>query len=145
MPGTKPSKAEARIWVVPLEYPHDFGDKGLAKFGDSLLNFVFSLALSEYLGRPTGERVPNASLAIALEASGLKHLIPPRTDKHGKGDIAEAIFAYAWLEGAITIEEAVELIRENLDDDVTHFSRKKEAIGRALAVLYGEIGERIGV
>ena len=128
-----------------LRYPRDFGDRGLAKFGDSLLNFVFSLALSEYLGRPTGERVPNASLAIALEASGLKHIVPPRTDKHGKGDIAEAIFAYAWLEGTITIEEAVEIIRENLDDDVTHFARKKEAIGRALAVLYGEIGKRIGV
>ena len=128
-----------------MEYPRDFGDRGLAKFGDSLLNFVFSLALSEYLGRPTGERVPNASLSMALELSGLRHIVPPRTDKHGKGDIAEALFAYAWLEGAITIEEASRIIRENLDEDVTHFARKKEAIGRALAVLFREIGKRIGV
>ena len=131
--------------VVLLEYPRDFGDRGLAKFGDSLLNFVFSLALSEYLGRPTGERVPNASLSMALELSGLRHIVPPRTDKHGKGDIAEALFAYAWLEGAITIEEASRIIRENLDDNVTHFARKKEAIGKALAVLFREIGKRIGV
>ncbi len=128
-----------------MRYERDFTDKGLAKFGDSLLNFVFSLALSEYLGKPTGERVPNASLSMALEFSGLRHIIPPRTDKHGKGDIAEALFAYAWLEGAITIEEAAKIIRENLDDDVTHFSRKKEAIGKALAVLFREIGKRIGV
>ena len=129
--------------VVLLEYPRDFGDRGLAKFGDSLLNFVFSLALSEYLGKPTGERVPNASLSMALELSGLRHIVPPRTDKHGKGDIAEALFAYAWLEGAITIEEASRIIRENLDDNVTHFARKKEAIGKALAVLFSTIKERL--
>ncbi|AHL21957.1 ribonuclease III family protein [Thermococcus nautili] len=126
-----------------MRYERDFTDKGLAKFGDSLLNFAFSLALSEYLGRPTGERVPNASLSIALEMSGLRKLAPPRSDKHARGDVAEAIFAYAWLEGIITIDEAARIIRENLSEDVTHFTRKKEAIGKALAVLYREIGKRL--
>ncbi len=60
-----------------ISYTRDFTDKGLAKLGDSLINLVFSLALSEYLGKPTGERVPNASLAIALEMAGLRHIIPP--------------------------------------------------------------------
>jgi len=123
----------------------DFTDKGLSKFGDSLVNFVFSLALSEYLGRPTGERVPNASLSIALELAGLRHVIPPRTDKHGKGDIAEAIFAYAWLEGDITVEEAVEILMKNFSEDVTHFSRRKEAIGKAFAEVFKVIGERLGL
>lgn len=126
-----------------MRYEKNFTDKGLAKFGDSLLNFVFSLALSEYLGRPTGERVPNASLSLALEMSGLRKLAPPRSDKHARGDVAEAILAYAWLEGLITIDEAVRIIRENLGDDVIHFTRKKEAIGKALAVLYREIGKRL--
>jgi len=128
-----------------LRYERNFTDKGLSKFGDSLVNFVFSLALSEYLGRPTGERVPNASLTIALELAGLRHVVPPRTDKHGKGDIAEAIFAYAWLEGKITVEEAVEILRANFTEDVTHFSRRKEAIGRAFAEVFRVIGERLGL
>jgi hypothetical protein len=128
-----------------LRYKMDFTDKGLSKFGDSLVNFVFSLALSEYLGRPTGERVPNASLSIALELAGLRHVIPPRTDKHGKGDIAEAIFAYAWLEGKITVEEAVEILMKNFSEDVTHFSRRKEAIGKAFAEVFKVIGERLGL
>ncbi|WP_297500903.1 ribonuclease III family protein [Thermococcus sp.] len=129
--------------MASFSYPRNFTDKGLSKFGDSLLNFVFSLALSEYLGRPTGERVPNASLSMALEMSGLRKLAPPRSDKHARGDVAEAVFAYAWLEGLITIEEAVGIIRENLSEDVKHFTRKKEAIGKALAVLYREIGKRL--
>ena len=128
-----------------MRYGKDFTDKGLAKFGDSLVNFVFSLALSEYLGRPTGERVPNASLSIALELAGLRHVIPPRTDKHGKGDVAEAIFAYAWLEGKITVEEAAEILRGNFTEDVTHFSRRKEAIGKAFAEVFRVIKERLGL
>ncbi|ASJ12106.1 ribonuclease III family protein [Thermococcus thioreducens] len=128
-----------------MRYERDFTDKGLAKFGDSLVNFVFSLALSEYLDRPTGERVPNASLSIALELAGLRHVVPPRTDKHGKGDIAEAIFAYAWLEGKITAEEAARILRENFTEDVTHFSRRKEAIGKAFAEVFKVIGERVGL
>ncbi len=131
--------------VVSLRYCRDFTDKGLAKLGDSLVNFAFSLALSEYLGEPTGERVPNASLAMALELAGLRGIVPPRTDKHGKGDIAEALFAYAWLEGEITIEEAVAILRKNLTEDVTHFSRKKEAVGRAFAEVYCVIKERLGL
>jgi len=126
-----------------LRYERNFTDKGLSKFGDSLVNFVFSLALSEYLNRPTGERVPNASLTIALELSDLRHVVPPRTDKHGKGDIAEAIFAYAWLEGKITVEEAVKILKENFTEDVTHFSRRKEAIGRAFAEVFRVIKERL--
>ena len=128
-----------------MRYERNFTDKGLSKFGDSLVNFVFSLALSEYLDRPTGERVPNASLSIALELAGLRHVIPPRTDKHGKGDIAEAIFAYAWLEGDITVEEAVEILMKNFSEDVTHFSRRKEAIGKAFAEVFKVIGERLGL
>ncbi len=130
---------------MALRYGRDFTDRGLAKLGDSLINFVFSLALSDYLDRPTGDRVPNASLAMALELAGLREIIPPRTDKHGKGDIAEALFAYAWLEGKITIEEVVSILRENLTDDVTHFSRKKEAVGRAFVEVYRVIKERLGL
>ncbi|GAB6102622.1 ribonuclease III family protein [Thermococcus atlanticus] len=126
-----------------MKYPNDFRDKNLSKFGDSLINFVFSLALSEYLGHPSAGRVPNASLAMALELAGLKHLFPPRTDKHGKGDIAEAVFAYAWLERKITIDEAAEILRKNLTDDVMNFARKKEAIGRAFCEVFKVIKERL--
>ncbi|MFA4640464.1 ribonuclease III family protein [Pyrococcus kukulkanii] len=117
-------------------------NKGLAKFGDSLINFLYSLALTEFLGRPTGDRVPNASLAIALDLAGLSKGLR-RMDKHAKGDYAEALIAEAWLKGLITEREAVEIIKANLSEDVLDFSKKKEAIGRALAPLLKVISERL--
>ncbi|AHF80297.1 ribonuclease III family protein [Thermococcus paralvinellae] len=128
-----------------MRYSKDFTDKNLSKFGDSLVNFIFSLALSEYLGYPAADRVPNSSLALALDRANLSHLIPPRTDKHRKGDIAEAIIAYAWLERKITIQEAAEIIKKNLTPDVVHFVRRKEIIGLAFGELLKVIKERIGL
>ncbi|AAL80733.1 hypothetical protein PFDSM3638_03055 [Pyrococcus furiosus DSM 3638] len=117
-------------------------DKGLAKFGDSLINFLYSLALTEFLGKPTGDRVPNASLAIALDLTGLSKNLR-RVDKHAKGDYAEALIAKAWLMGLISEREAVEIIKKNLTPEVLDFSKKKEAIGRALAPLLVIISERL--
>ncbi len=50
--------------------------KGLAQFGDALLNFAYSLALTEKIGRPRGTRVPDKVLAEAAVKAGLrKHLL----------------------------------------------------------------------
>lgn len=126
-----------------MRYSRDFTDRNLSKLGDSIANFIFSLALSEYRGIPDGGRVPNSSLASALHMAGLAHYVPPRTDKHGKGDIAEAIIAYAWLEKAITLEEASKILAESFTPDVLHPTRKKDAIGLAFSNLLKTIKKRL--
>ncbi|WP_048151292.1 ribonuclease III family protein [Palaeococcus ferrophilus] len=126
-----------------MKYSRDFTDKNLSKLGDSIANLIFSLALSEYKGVPDGGRVPNSSLAAALHMAGLAHYVPPRTDKHGKGDIAEAIIAYAWLEKAITIEEASRILVGVFTPDVLHPTRKKDAIGIAFSALLKTIKKRL--
>jgi hypothetical protein len=128
-----------------VTYEKDFRDKGLATLGDSLANFIYSLALSGYTGKPTGGRVPNAAFAIALEVAGLRDVIPRRTDKHGKGDIAEAILAYAWLKGKISVEEAVKILSSNFTDDILHPYRNKEALGKAFGELFKVIKERLDI
>ncbi|MCD6559006.1 hypothetical protein DRN43_04100 [Thermococci archaeon] len=126
-----------------MKYSMDFTDKNLSKLGDSLANFIFSLALSEYMDKPSGGRVPNASLTVAMDRAKLQKYVPPRTDKHGKGDIAEAIIAYAWLENALSMEEAVEILKSNFTEDIMHPTRKKEAIGVAFGELLRVIKERL--
>ncbi|NJF24119.1 ribonuclease III family protein [Thermococcus sp. Bubb.Bath] len=128
-----------------VSYEKDFKDKGLATLGDSLANFIYSLALSSYTGKPTGGRVPNAAFAIALEMAGLREVIPRRTDKHGKGDIAEALLAYAWLQSKISVKEAVGILSHNFTDDVLHPYRNKEALGKAFGELFKVIKERLGL
>lgn len=101
-----------------------FLDENLAKFGDALVNLIYSLARSVAKGEPDGAKVPNRVLSDALSESGLRDLAPPRSDRHELGDFAEAMIAYAWIENLIEIEEASEILVEPLKK--IDFQKRKE-------------------
>lgn len=93
--------------IDPTKNPLEaFNDNKLAKLGDALMNFIYSLSLSHRQGIADGRKVPNLILAKALDSARHRDLVPKRSDKHRKGDIVEAIFAYAWLKRMFDIREA---------------------------------------
>jgi len=100
-------------------------DKGLAKVGDNLVNFIYSLAKSVVLGRTTGEKVRDSVLARAIRATDFNNHFSRRTDVGRAADSYEAIMAYLWMSGKLTIRDAVELLAKTLDID-SSTSRKKE-------------------
>lgn len=100
-------------------------DKGLAKVGDNLVNFVYSLTKSLVLGETTGEKVRDSVLARAIRATNIYTRISRRTDAGRAADAYEAIMAYLWMSGKVTIDKAVETLRETLHID-SKTSRKKE-------------------
>ena len=86
--GAQPAAGLAKI----------LGDSGLAQFGDSLLNFAYSVALSEASGRPRGTKVQDKVLAAAAVKAGVRKLLPRRV---GRGEVAnglEALMGHVWLE-----------------------------------------------
>ena len=89
---------------------------GLAQFGDSLLNFAYSIALTETTGRPRGTKVQDKILADAATKAGLRKRLPRRV---GRGDVAnslEALLGHVWLQKLMTLEEIVSCLKlENLD------------------------------
>jgi hypothetical protein len=91
-------------------------DSGLAQFGDALMNFAFSLALTRMLGHPKGTKIPDKILADAAVKAGLRKLLPRRI---GRGDVAnslEALLGHVWLQKLLTLDEIVECLkRESLD------------------------------
>jgi Ribonuclease III len=91
-------------------------DGGLAQFGDALLNFAFSLALTKMHGNPTGTKIPDKVLADAAVKAGLRKFLPRRV---GRGDVAngfEALLGHLWLEKLLTLDEIVECLkRESID------------------------------
>jgi len=93
-------------------------DHGLAMLGDAYVNFVYSLALSERQHKPVGRKVDSSILAMAVRKSGLRSLLPSRTDRHKQADAAEALIVYAWLNDVVSMEEAVcEIMSEESLED----------------------------
>ena len=88
-------------------------DQQLAALGDAYVNFLYSLTLSIRKGEPTGRKVNNRLLAEAFRSAGLRKLLPSKIDRHKQADAAEALIAYVWLKGLMTIEESVGILKRN--------------------------------
>lgn len=90
-------------------------DHKLASLGDSYINFVYSLALSNKKGQPSGVKVKGHVLAEALRRAELRKHMPPRITRHILADAAEALVIYGWLHHHITLEESIAILEKNED------------------------------
>lgn len=106
-------------------------DHSLASFGDSFVNLVYSLAISNKKARPIGIKVKGSLLAAALRKAGLRRELPSRMSTHTLADAAEALLVYAWLSNCISLEESAEIIMEQKDP--------VEGVARLLTVAKGRI------
>jgi hypothetical protein len=90
-------------------------DHALASLGDSYVNFVYSLAVSNRKGSPLGIKVKGSILAEALRKAGLRECLPSRMSRHSLADAAEALIVYAWLSRWISLDESVAIIGRKSD------------------------------
>ncbi|MHA1339115.1 MAG: ribonuclease III family protein [Promethearchaeota archaeon] len=88
--------------------------KELAKLGDEIINMVYSLAYSLFIGKPTGEKVNATVLAESMRQSDLRKYAKSRAKTHDIADSAEAIIAYYFLKNKISIEMMVSKVLEGL-------------------------------
>jgi len=96
-------------------------DKDLAALGDSYVNFVYSLAMSQRLKRPVGAKVDNQTLAEAVTKSGLRKFLPHRVDRHTRGNAAEALLVFAWLSDLLDLHDCTDALSKE-DDPKTAFA-----------------------
>ena len=106
--------------------------KGLAKIGDELVNFVYSVAKSVYLTKNsannkailTSKKVGKNILANALKAADMKSFAKNRADAHDLADSVEAIIGYAWLSKKMQIEELINFLANNFEGNL--YDRNEE-------------------
>ena len=91
-------------------------DQKLAKLGDAYVNFIYSLALSQKKGMPTGIKVKGRLLAEAFKKADLRKYLSTRIDRHKQADAAEALIVYTWIKGLISINESLEILKNNEND-----------------------------
>ena len=86
-------------------------DHQLAQLGDSLVNFVYSLALTRRYGKPMGKKISDSVLAEAARMADLRRLLPRRTSKGDVANSVEALLVHVWLNQLITIDEMSTIIQ----------------------------------
>lgn len=108
-------------------------DKELAKFGDSLLNFSYSLALTRRKGRPTGSNVNNKVLSTAAKNVGIRRMLPPRMDRGDIADSVEALIGYAWLNRKVTLDELSSTLEGGIEEPVGAIERLIKTVLKRLS------------
>ncbi len=111
-------------------------DKDLAALGDSYVNFVYSLAMSQKHGRPVGAKVDNQTLAEAVTKSGLRKFLPHRVDRHARGNAAEALLVFAWMKGMLELNDCVRVLSRE-EDVVEAFASLIKAVLKKMGVADG--------
>ncbi len=102
-------------------------DKRNAKLGDSLVNFIYSVAKSIVSGIPTGAKVADSILAEAYKKSKW-HKTQKLLLKGDKGKIADAIEAlilYFWINQSIELEFFIDSLKNHLDINSFHHHKKE--------------------
>lgn len=107
----------------------------LSAIGDSFVNLIYSLALSNVLGRPVGKRAPNLMLKEALLGSGVRQKAGTRLKKQEMGDFVESELFRAWIEGYVTLEECVRILTDAM--------RKEEDVKSASIIAFAELLDEV--
>ncbi len=90
------------------------------------MNFAYSLALTEKIGRPRGTRVPDKVLAEAAVKAGLRKHLPRRV---GRGDVAnglEALIGHSWLEKHLTLDDMLTCLKVESLTPANNFAKLAE-------------------
>ena len=104
--------------------------KGNSKLGDSLVNFIYSLAKSGVSNAPTGTKVSDFILSKAYRSSkwGKNSKILLKGDKGRLADQVEALILYFWVYELMTIDEFTSSLMDHLDHEQLHHPREEEKV-----------------
>lgn len=115
--------------------------KYLALFGDSIVNFIYSCAWTYLHKKPYGFKVPSYKLARAISIAGLRSVLPSGLTAHELANIYEALAAYVFLSGDMTVDEMI----RTLSSKWREISGKNDADIYSLAYLFREMCKRIRI
>lgn len=123
--------------ILPDEDHKDvLNNKQLAKFGDALINFLYSIARSIVAGEFCGEKVSDRSLAAALRETRLKEELRSRRTVDELGDAVEAFCAHLWIKQLVSLEEMAGVLTNAIKNlELGHHKAEKVAEKYAFKAL----------
>jgi len=119
-------------------------DKSLAKLGDGIVNLLYSLVKSKFVGKPDGAKVPDTVLAEAVRQAGIRKYISSRQNADSLGDAAEALIAYSWLKDYFEIKETAERLSSLIPQEkVINRKTEKEISIQIFTSLLQDLLDRV--
>lgn len=117
-------------------------NKENAKLGDSLVNFIYSIAKTIVSERPTGTKVSDSILSEAYRKSmwNKSQALKLTGDKGKIADFVEALILFFWINKSVGLEDLISPIVTGLEAKKLHHPREeKDSAVNAFQKLLDEL------
>ncbi|MHA1222062.1 MAG: ribonuclease III family protein [Candidatus Heimdallarchaeaceae archaeon] len=130
-------------FFLGIEFEEILSNKNIAKFGDSIVNFIYNVALFEALQRFEGIKVWDKCLAQACQNSPLRKYVGNRKDKGALGDAVEAFIAYLYIKNNKFLQKSIKILSNFIAINYSSFKTSEsrlcsEAFTHLLNTLWSE-------
>lgn len=134
----------------PLEFTPDLNElllnNKLAKFGDSVVNFIYNAAVYNATKELQGVKVWDQSLAQACRDSPLRKYVGSRKNAGDLGDAVEAFIAFVYLRNPINITEMITILTKSITINKHLLElNERELCSKAFTVLINELCKNIEI
>jgi len=107
----------------------------LAKFGDSVVNFIYNMAIYDSQHKLQGVKVWDKSLAYACTHSPLRYYLTKQKKQGDVADAVEAFIGYLVLENKDIINRMISILSRHLNTNLSTISNEKELCANAFTQL----------
>ena len=122
--------------MVFLELETVLSDSNFAKFGDSLVNFIYNSSVYEATKNLKGIKVWDQCLAEACRTSPIRSYVGGRKNAGELGDAVEAFLGFLYIKNSLELTEMIKtlsrFIRNNID---LYKKNEKELCSKAFSHL----------
>ncbi len=121
-------------------------NKEFAKFGDSIVNFIYNAAIYESTRILKGVKVWDSSLAQACRNSLLREFVGTRKNAGDIGDAVEAFIAYTYLKNKNVIGDMIMILSKSINQNKTLLQdQEKELCAISFTFLINILCEKLGI
>jgi hypothetical protein len=132
-------------FIKNLEFEEIFSNNGLAKYGDSVVNFLYNAAIFEANSKLQGIKVWDSCLAEACKNSPLRSYIGSRKNKGELGDAVEAFIGYVHLTNKSTIDKLIDILAKFLRHRKSQEENEQELCSAAFTHLINMLCDQLGI
>ncbi len=110
---------------LPLNLKNILSNSNFAKFGDSLVNFLYNVAIFEATKNLQGVKVWDQSLAEACRNSPLRSYLGGRKNAGELGDAVEAFLGFLYIKNPLVLPEMITTLSRSIRNNI-HLYQKNE-------------------
>lgn len=132
--------------IKNLNFEEIISNSDFAKFGDSIVNFIYNAAIFEAESKLQGVKVWDICLSRACKNSPLRTYVGSKKNKGDLGDAVEAFIGYIYLTSKFSVNQMIDILTKYIKHDgEKNEENEQEKCSAAFTFLVNQLCEKLDI